>query len=195
MANWISNLFGHSQSVTSNNTSNVYGNSMPRSALTGPMGSTGPVGPTGPNHPSSLYVHTWPNVTSITGNGGASGAGGGYINTVGVAGSGYVNTVGVIGSAGGAGMNSIWNATTVASPLVIQTADGKSYDILKMLTFLIDQLYVIVPDDDKMKKYPALKEAYDEYVGLMVNEKVKDAYNNYRTIEALLKNSEMQDEQ
>lgn len=187
MASFFSNLFGYSSSTTSNtgagggaaSTVGVGGAGSGANGVTGSVLSALPTGPTGPV--GSYYTNP---TTGIT-----------YVNT----GSGWANIATgtaspYIGGGSGGVYMPTWSTTTVTSPLVIQTPDGRQIDVLKTLTTIIEQLCIIVPDETKMEKYPALREAYNEYLELMVNENVKKAYLNYRTIEALLNNSENQDE-
>lgn len=174
MATWFANILGYSSSTT---------------------GATGAIGPQGsissatpPANPSTGSV--W--VNSTTGN--LNVYNGNNWTTVGAGGGGAGGY-----SSGTYTITPTWgnittgSTTTINSPLVVH-ANGKAYDITKMLDTIMEQLCIIVPDETKMEKYPALREAYNEYRRLLIPEAAKEAYDNYKTIEALLKNSEIQDE-
>jgi len=84
-------------------------------------------------------------------------------------------------SAVGATQTQIWNSTTVTStqpyyydisngpskgsyPEIVIKRDGKP-DILvgETLEAILDRLAMLSPDFEKMEKYPALREAYENY--------------------------------
>jgi len=156
---------------------NIFGSNAAANS-TSVVGAVGATGPTGYGVPGQLYTNVNTGTVSVnTGAGnwvnvGTGGAGGGYV----LSNTGFANV------------------TTITSPLIVTTADGKRYDVTKMLDAIMDQLCIVIPDAAKMEKYPALQEAYNEYKRLLVPEEAREAYENYKTIEALLKNSELQDE-
>lgn len=170
MATWFANMFGSNAAA---NSTNVGAAGPPTNAPVGQLYTNVNTGTVSVNTGSN-----WVNIqTGYGGGGGGSGV------------------TGAVGNPGYVLSNTGWaNVTTITSPLVVTTPDGKRYDITKILDAIMDQLCIIMPDAAKMEKYPALQEAYNEYKRLLVPEAAKEAYDNYKTIEALLKNSEFQDE-
>lgn len=172
MSTWLSNLFSHSNSAVSSQ---------------GAIGAQGSVSSSPP--PNPVTGATW--VNSTTGN--ISVHNGSQWITVGAGGGGGTGY-----SAGTYTISPVWSnissaTTTITSPLVVTTADGKKYDITKMLDAIMEQMCIIMPDKAKMEKYPALHEAYNEYRRLLIPEAAREAYENYKTIEALLTNEESQE--
>jgi len=66
--------------------------------------------------------------------------------------------------------NSVYTASTYNGDFAIQLPSGSTVNVGSALQSIMERLAILEPDFDKMEKYPALREAY----------------NNYKTIEALL---------
>lgn len=111
-------------------------------------------------------------------------------------------------SNGGSGSSTMWTSTswnstssiyslsvddTFNSSLVVTTKNGEKIDVVDTIDRLMKITGLINPNKEMLKKYPALKSAYDEYETQLYkvisqnNPELKEAYEQYKTMEALVK--------
>ncbi len=126
----------------------------------------------------------------------AAGANGGYTSII-AAGTG--------GSAfGGGGLTSAsitGSYTTVSNPvyytnssdfendITIKRKNGESIRVGDTIKAILDTFYIILPDQKLLDSNPSLKAAYEHHQAVMqetLGDRLKDAYNSYKTIEKLV---------
>jgi hypothetical protein len=108
--------------------------------------------------------------------------------------TGYVPSIysgmGSTGAIGASGVN--FNES-----IVVHTRDGKKIDVADTIEKIANIIGLIIPQKGLIEKYPALKSAYDEYEKQLSlafidsNPVLKDAMESYKTMETILKNSDI----
>jgi len=116
--------------------------------------------------------------------------------TVTNAGSGYYSPSTVTLSNSSTSYNIIPDTSYVTAGLVITLSDSRSLNVGDTLEQIIECFGIVIPDKNLIEKYPALKEAYDEYKHQLIktlsslNPNLKSAFDSYDMIEKLVKNEE-----
>lgn len=136
---------------------------------------------------------------------GATGASGSVTGAVG----GYSS---IITSVGGGGTGSVYGGgsltsasitgsyTSVSKPVfytestefendIVIKQRGESIHVGKTIKAILDTFYIIIPDQKLLDSNPSLKAAYEHHQSVIqetLGERLKDAYNSYKTIEKLV---------
>lgn len=140
---------------------------------------------------------------------GATGASGSVTGAIGANG-GYSSIITSIGGGGGTGSvyggGSLTSAsitgsyTTVSKPVfytestefendIVIKQRGESIHVGKTIKAILDTFYIIIPDQKLLDSNPSLKAAYEHHQSVIqetLGERLKDAYNSYKTIEKLV---------
>lgn len=139
---------------------------------------------------------------SVTGALGAVGSYSSIITTVSGGGAGSVFGGGGLTSASITG-----TYTTVSKPvyytestefendIVIKRQNGESIRVGQTIKAILDTFYIIMPDQKLLDTNPSLKAAFDHHQTVLqetLGERLKDAYNSYKTIEKLVLDSDDQ---
>lgn len=128
----------------------------------------------------------------------AAGANGGYTSII-TTGSGVGGSV---FGGGGLTATSITGVyTTVSNPvyytnssdfdsdITIKRKNGETIRVGDTIKAILDTFYIIVPNQTLLDSNPSLKAAYEHHQAVMqetLGERLKDAYNSYKTIEKLV---------
>lgn len=128
----------------------------------------------------------------------AASAIGGYTSVV-TAGNSSIS--GVFGGGGltSASISGVYN-TTVSKPVyyiestefendIVIKQGNESIHVGKTIKAILDTFYIIIPDQKLLDSNPSLKAAYEHHQSVMqetLGERLKDAYNSYKTIEKLV---------
>lgn len=128
---------------------------------------------------------------------GATGANGGYTSIITAGGGGG----GVFGGGSLTSASITGTYTTVSNPvyytdsndfdndITIKRKNGESIRVGDTIKAILDTLYIILPDQRLLDSNPSLKAAYEHHQTVMeetLGDRLKDAYNSYKTIEKLV---------